>query len=70
MKARLGDTVAIPIPSEFRPATGKDLDRQLQETLLYMAGGPMPDYMVEKKDYFVLTTQEMVDDYNASLYDD
>lgn len=67
MKYRLGDTVRLHVSEPPQVMNKDDLDRQLRETLIAMAEGTVPEYAKEKYRDIVLTTQEMVDEYNDKL---
>lgn len=46
---RLGDTIAYESPVHFTAADEEEMDKQLRQALIHMAGGEMPDYINSKR---------------------
>lgn len=66
MKAFLGDTVAVDFYPTLKSFSKEEMNNQLREQLIWLFGGAFPKSFVEEKRYVTLTTQEMVDEYNAT----
>lgn len=67
MKYRLGDTVRVHETATFKALNKEEMNQQLQETLIALHQGTIPEYASERYRDVVLTTQEMVDEYNERL---
>lgn len=69
MKYRLGDTVRVSKPIKLKALTEDEMNEQLREGLLAMRESRVPTWLQEDYEDIVLTTQAMVDEYNAPLID-
>lgn len=63
---RLGDTVRIEVHTPFVALDRDGMNKQLQETLIAMNKGETPEYAQIKYQNVVLTTPEMVEEYNTT----